>query len=83
MCSAAAVRTYIDSALAAGCSVLTCAQVRVPGRPCEQSDMAALHRALDKHYHLSTGAACTVNVTVTVTCFRLEPRALRDHGVLP
>jgi hypothetical protein len=33
-----------------------CVQVRVPGRPCDGSDIAALHRALDKHYHLSAGA---------------------------
>jgi hypothetical protein len=30
-------------------------QVQVPGRAADERQLAALHRALDKHYHLSTG----------------------------
>lgn len=30
-------------------------QVHVPGRTADERQLAALHRALDKHYHLSAG----------------------------
>jgi hypothetical protein len=30
-------------------------QVHVPGRAADERQLAALHRALDKHYHLSAG----------------------------